>query len=258
MSNKWFYSVALGAMFIAAQASGLTVKEAMSMDMRYDRPDYDAYVSAFVGFYKSKITKHTTGKKPDGSTYNFWRTKFSCPNVWAIKWQAKDDQEIVRSKILETIDETSTLKARREGLYKDKVITQSHAENPRDRSSATIQATGNYLVKPSSKKAQPMGPYAPDDWFAKWMDPRWGIEGKVYDVEHNAVTNIVSDNEAYITGTILHSGHIDTYYGSLVARHCLLRSPPPSSRSSVPPAQARPMQCRSSTCSFRTSRCGRA
>ena len=195
---------------------GITVHDALSLDMRYDRPEYDEYATAFSGFYKGKMTKFKTGENPDGSEYMFSTYKTSCRKVWGIRWKSKEDMEITKFKAGgKNIKKTRKLTASREGLYKDKIVTQINMDYSKDGKYTTTKDEV-YTVKSSSKQAQPMGPVmADDDWFPYYLDdPSWnGTTGDFYGTEHNAITNIISDNEAYIDGVFKQSGHINTYDG---------------------------------------------
>lgn len=56
-----------------------------------------------------------------------------------------------------------------------------------------------------------MGPFVMDDWFPDRMTTTSHHRRRFFGTEHNAITNVISDNEAYITGTISQTGHIDEY-----------------------------------------------
>lgn len=73
-----------------------------------------------------------------------------------------------------------------------------------------------YTGKSRQSNIRPTGPYVVDDWFPEKMTTESYKSCRFFGTEHNAVTNIISDNEAYITGTVSQTGHIDEYYGEKV------------------------------------------
>ena len=61
-----------------------------------------------------------------------------------------------------------------------------------------------YACKP--KKGRPVGPYT-ENWFEEALKkPNAYCDYTILNTEHNAITNIVSDNEAYISGSIYQTG----------------------------------------------------
>lgn len=102
--------------------------------------------------------------------------------------------------------------------YNEKNITQTQDKGFDPRAWEGCGPTNNYItgsstykVKPRKKENRPMGPFVVDDWFPSAYEPNgYGIQPRFFGTEENAVTNIISDNEAYITRTISQSGMVDT------------------------------------------------
>lgn len=67
-----------------------------------------------------------------------------------------------------------------------------------------------------------MGPLVGDDWFPDSVEKTRNVVGLFYDTEENAVTNVISDNEAYITRTISQYGFIES---SVIVHIRLMRMP---------------------------------
>lgn len=80
-----------------------------------------------------------------------------------------------------------------------------------------------YKAFPRKKNNQPQGPYKAENWLQNMLNG-W-VEFSCICSEVIATTNIISDNEVYITGTIHQTGHIDEYDGYKVDEDTsLLRS----------------------------------
>lgn len=116
-----------------------------------------------------------------------------------------DNDELLKDVLRGEYKETTTTH-RQEKHISDGIGTTNYTKN--------IQET--YTVKPLKKSARPMSPLVVDDWFPGHHETAFRYNADFYGTEHTAVTNIISDNEAYITGTIRQSGYINGCNGFVV------------------------------------------
>ena len=119
-------------------------------------------------------------------------------------------------------DENEKLAVRHEES-KEKTTIQLHSLAKSiyygDSTNIWVRVQTIYSNKPTKKDARPTGPYVVEDWFPDSMTnlyKRIALAASFYGTEHNAITNIISDNEAYITGTISQTGHIDEFREKIV------------------------------------------
>lgn len=214
MTKKWLYSAVLGALLIVGEAFGITVHEALSNDFWpiYKRPTRAKLFE--LGQPRCKRLKSTNTKDDEGSHWFFLdRFRATRGSPWTEKrWINRligndgffqDDVTVHR-----------TLKAR--GLWNSVTDSVEHEEKDAEGLFRFSCIDETYKATSRSKKARPSGPYVVDDWFPDEMRSKSYQESVFYGTEHNAVTNIISDNEAYITGTIYQTGHIDEYDGGTV------------------------------------------
>ena len=217
--KKWLYGVALGALLVAGNATGITVYEVLSngfwsanterrltLEELKEVGDYRELYPKIKRKQINVVTEVTNIKQiTKGETESSARWKntnqhiFTChPNFFII-----DDNNKLITRHKES---------------KEKTITKLHTYDERKyraytyNVSETVQTT--YSNKPTKKDARPTGPYVADDnWFPHYLTELYkGLSASFYGTEHNAVTNVISDNEAYITGTVSQTGHMDEYF----------------------------------------------
>ena len=222
MSKKWLYSVALGALLMAGDAFGITVHEVLSNGFwsaeqrgtfEYAKKATDGYRS----FTRKKEKEFFIDDAGIGH-YSFMDV-YSAPKISGMRWKTKRwyNWKIDNEGSYTQLD-----------LLKSSFVRQNHKE----KTTTDLQEVGRlvnniyefttqheetvYMNKPKKKEARPIGPYVVDDWFPGAMESRSWRKTQFYGTEHTAVTNIISDNEAYITGNISQTGHIDEYDGYIV------------------------------------------
>ena len=223
MTKKRLYSVALGALLVASNVAGITVQEVLSHDFWANEPKGTV-------FYLQKncqarelpsSTKEKDCKDGAHQTATTWATAY-----WGVSMNGKHKIRTVRKNYPALISDTHPYNQEmniREKLkvthdtYTEKNVTLQQDKNVTiwDHSGLTnTYTTGSstYKVKPRKKENRPMEPLVVDDWFPDEVmgDPRW-TKARFFGTEENAVTNIVSDNEAYITRTISQTGMLDAY-----------------------------------------------
>ena len=221
MDKKWLYSVALGALLMAGNAAGITVHEVLSHD--FWSTDVEQRLTAEqlteISDWDDKPGKIKEKDNADGTRKCFLKSVRLGKTAENTQWKSKE--------IYNSFYSTAELDEKREKIFvvrhktnKEKTITNENFE-------AQITA-GNVIAShsdiqevykniPNKKDALPAGSYVVEDWFRSWLENRVGrSRAQFYGTEHSAVTNIISDNEAYITGTISQAGHIDKYDGYVV------------------------------------------
>lgn len=218
MSKKWLYSAALSALLMAGEALGITVQEFFNLEPSTLRPSYDRYLKSDRGFYRGKYLNDVTVNYPDGSVKKSYLFKTTyCGTAWK-RWNAKKWYTSIQSDDEWRSDEKIQLTDKRENKYKDKTLTNKQEHTRFMNHLVTNEVTNiqeTYTVKGLKKDVHPMGSYVVDDWFPDRLDKSW-ITSELYGTEQTAITNIISDNEAYITRTVRQTGYIDTYKGYVV------------------------------------------
>lgn len=216
MDKKWLYSVALGALLMAGNAAGITVHEVLSHD--FWSTDVEQRLTKAqlteISDWDDKPGKIKEKDNADGTREVFLKSVRLGKTAESTQWKSKE--------ICNTFFSTAEADKKREKIFvvrhktnKEKTITSENYE-------AQITA-GNVIASysdiqevykniPNKKDALPAGSYVVEDWFRSRLENRVGpSRAQFYGTEHSAVTNIISDNEAYITGTISQAGHIDKY-----------------------------------------------
>ncbi|MBR5901611.1 hypothetical protein IKZ40_04610 [bacterium] len=216
--KKWLYGVALGALLVAGNVAGITVQEVLNTPYEEYRGNSSDFFKIFKGYYRGKYNKESHTVDPDGTRRDSFLYTISCPKLVTTRWKYKEWYNGEENQTMYGIDNDELLKDVLRGEYKETTTTHRQEKYISDGIGTTnytknIQET--YTVKPLKKSAHPMSPLVVDDWFS---DHHTGmnLSANFYGTEHTAVTNIISDNEAYITGTIRQSGYINEYYGFIV------------------------------------------
>ena len=208
--------MALGALLVAGNAAGITVHEALSNDFWASQSRYDVKELKATTQWKDKVKKDKYGRAKDGSRTNIyikmqwgqdeegtsWKNKF-----WYNSRYDYETFQQVNSKQKDTCRTKS---------YKEKNLTSEYMNETQENGYFLANDYTNnfqYKVTPVGKDVRPMRPFVMDDWFPDSMTTKSYQKCRFFGTEHNAVTNIVSDNEAYITGTVSQTGHMDEYMG---------------------------------------------
>ena len=216
--KKWLYSVAVGALLIAGEAMGITVHEVLSNGFWSANTERRLTLEELkeVGDYRVLSYKHKSKKinvVTEVDRYK-WITKGETES--SARWKNTNLHTFTYNVNFFIIDDNNKLITRHKES-KEKTITKLYEYDEREYKtytynvSNTVQTT--YSNKPTKKDARPTGPYVADDnWFPHDLTEKYeGLSASFYGTEHNAVTNVISDNEAYITGTVRQTGHIDDY-----------------------------------------------
>ncbi|MBR5623514.1 hypothetical protein IKW72_00705 [bacterium] len=218
--KKWLYGVALGALLIAGNAAGITVHEVLSN-----------------GFWSANTERRLTLEElKEVGDYRELRPKIKRKQINIVtevtnikqitkgetessaRWKNTNQNTFTFHPNYFILDDNNKLITRHKES-KEKTITKLYSYCERVYNSFTSNVyeivQTMYSNKPTKKDARPTGPYVADDnWFPHDLTEKYeGLSASFYGTEHNAVTNIISDNEAYITGTLRQTGHIDDYLG---------------------------------------------
>ncbi len=227
MTKKWLYSVAVGALLIAGEALGITVHDVLSNGFwsAEQRSTLGSLQYETFGYYTRRYKKEKTTILEDGSEYRSYLRTMSCSkSPVAASWRYKNwYNEIINKEQTERTFQSKSKLVSVHPMYKEKQESQEREQDQLAylRSYYTTVNGENiqqsvYTNKPRKKDARPMGPFVVDDWFPDAMTTQSYKSCRFFGTEHNAVTNVISDNEAYITGTISQTGHVDEYSGKKV------------------------------------------
>jgi hypothetical protein len=220
MSKKWLCSVAVGALLIAGEAMGVTVHDVLSNGFwsAEQRADW-GQLERDTLIPKYKILKDKTITDEDGEKF-FSKITTSGVTLSRIHWKnklcyngLKTESEQTEHRVKKLIATNQVHQQKQNTIMDDYLNMKPSYEDPtRYRGDVRI----DYMSKPRKKEARPIGPYVMEDWFPDKMTTKSYQSCRFFGTEHNAVTNIISDNEAYITGTISQTGHIDEFEGEKV------------------------------------------
>ena len=216
-TKKWLYSVAVGAFLAARNAAGITVHEVLSNGF------WSANTEQRLPAKKLKelgdcVEKPSKVKVKEGSMRQIILTRKDMSKgetVSHARWKNTLRVHYIDFPFALIADENEKLAVRHEES-KEKTTTQLHSLGKSiyygDITNKWVRVQTIYSNKPTKKDARPTGPYVVEDWFPDDLTNLYKrVSASFYGTEHNAVTNIISDNEAYITGTIRQTGHIDSY-----------------------------------------------
>ena len=226
MSKKWLYGVALVALLIAGEAMGITVHEVLSNGFwsAEQRSTLASLSYETRGYYKERFKKEKTTILEDGSEHYSYLRTISCPKSPVASWRYKRwYNKITNKEKTEGTDHSNSKLISSRPMYKEKLEIQEQGQSqlaylPPYYTAVELQSIQQsvYINKPRKKEARPIGPFVAEDWFPDEMTTTSYLECRFFGTEHNAVTNVISDNEAYITGTISQTGHIDEFDGKKV------------------------------------------
>ena len=223
MSKKWLYSVAVGALLIAGEALGITVQEVLSNgfwngDSRgLSRGNVNKeilWASKRKNFKKTVSTWQETPEYGKGLLKTFTLGK---DKVGHRRWKIiREDKLIIYTTPQEECRFINSIFDLRTPLSRQKqnVIAYQKkwdympAINDYITSTNVIDTT--YTCKP--KKGRPVGPYT-ENWTHQEFVCIDTCNFTILNTEHNAITNIISDNEAYISGSVYQTGTYDSILG---------------------------------------------
>ena len=222
MTKKWLYGVALGALLVAGNAAGVTVHEVLSNGFcsiehrgtRENLKEITDEIGPIRRKYKRTFDQDTWIEKTE-SCYIY-----KGPLTDKTRWKEKECSAVTTGRNFYISDSVVTLIDQRP-MYKEKTITKEYwkAQSFMDdlrQTNRYVNTQITYTGKPRQANVGPIGPFVVDDWFPEQMTTASYKSCRFFGTEHNAVTNIISDNEAYITGTVSQTGHIDEYNGEKV------------------------------------------
>lgn len=132
------------------------------------------------------------------------------PTINGVRWKLKNKSKWVHTDVEEWRQHVKKLTAVRNKTYREKTLTTEQVNmllNPVFNISTNwvVNSSATYKVKPLKKDVRPMGPLVMYDCFPDDIQDY----GLFYGTEEHAVTNIVSDQEAYITRVVEQTGYLD-------------------------------------------------
>ena len=217
MSKKWLYSVGAGALLMASEALGVTVHDVLSNGFwsAEQRGTYN-YLSSVTVTRPAKIKKQKSFVDEAGVEHNSKVYVIKPYPYPQIKWKQKVWYNGEKNGEISTAAyEISKLNAKRPE-YKE--VTDTIITNKKELSQGAMVGSSyteqsDYTAK-ICKGAAPISPYVEwDDWFPNSMKK----DGRsFYGTEDTSVTNIIDDNNAFITRTIKQTGYIHKYNEYLV------------------------------------------
>lgn len=221
MSKKWLYSVAVGALLIAGEAMGITVHDVLSNGFwSAEQRGTVKHLFELTGSedYNARGKYSKTKIEEDGTERWHARVVTTGPIVDGVQWKEVVWYNSVEKGTDSLLNAKIKLNAKRNKIYKERTLTNQQSkgqlyEDTYAPVNLVVNSSSTYVVKPQKKDARPMGPFVMDDWFPDAMATTSYKECRFFGTEHNAVTNVISDNEAYITGTIFQTGRVDKYDG---------------------------------------------
>lgn len=214
--KKWLYSVAFGALLVAGSALGVTTHEVLSEnwwseDTRATHEHLDEI--APHPNPNGKVKKDKTTTDANGDVRRTYVVVYKGPAVAGTRWKAKTSETRIDGDDFQSYDIYEKLTSKRQhGTYKEKSV-----QNDQWTASTYLLGDGEgshlntYTVKALKKDAKPIKGYVVGEPFRDSMLLRrnYQFDG----TEEVAVTNIVSDREAYVTGTVRQSGYLNAFRG---------------------------------------------
>lgn len=209
--------MAVGTLLIAGEAMGITVHDVLSNGFwSTDQRGTEEYLQEVnphpVHTIKQRILKDTVDKEGNRRYATVFLS--SGPKQNGVRWKKR--LRLDRIKGEETTwywnQEKEKLVSKRDGKCKEKTLTLTVTQ--RDASTNFLSEfaynmQAMYKVKPlKGADGRPMGSFVVDDWFPDKLESSY-MDCSFYGTEHNATTNIISDNEAYITRTIYQTGRVN-------------------------------------------------
>ena len=219
MTKKWLYGVALGALLIAGNAAGVTVHDVLSNGFWSADAEQRLTVEKLkeAGNYIEIPFKMKHKDGPAGAKIDRWKETTKGGTFFDTRWKDVRRHNSTTYPSLKRKNEDEKLIVRHE-FNKEKTLNKIFREYKMlygrgiiTNRYETEQMT--YLNKPTKKEGRPAGAFVVADWFPDELTKYKNPSARFFGTEHTAVTNIISDTEAYITGTIYQTCHVDEYRG---------------------------------------------
>ena len=216
-AKKWLYSVALGALLVAGNAAGITVHDVLSNGFwSAEHRGTEAYLQEVARHDPpSKLVKYREKKDENGNRIISATVRSTGPQINNIRWKQRRKMDRLENDKTSYEKNRIKLTSQRDKKYKEKTLTVDQAYRILKHAyvtNATYTSQEDYMVKAlKSADIRQMGPFVMEDWFPDSFEAGF-LDASFYGTEHNATTNIISDNEAYITRTISQTGHIDSFW----------------------------------------------
>ena len=210
--KKWLYSVAVGALLIAGEAMGITVHDVLSngfwSDDQRGTLSYLQEVSPHPEIPKTLRSKETVDK--EGNPRHIATSLSTGPKQNGVRWKRRWRVDVIEGNEKYSRKTKEKLTSKQDGKCKEKTQTVTQRdEYGKYFPKVTDNNQSVYTVKPlKGADGRPMRPFVVDDWFPGRMENSY-IDCSFYGTEYNATTNVISDNEAYITGTVSQTGHVN-------------------------------------------------
>lgn len=220
MSKKWLYSAALGALLIAGNALGITVHDVFSNGFwsAEHRGTMD-YLEKMVP-HAVRTKKERVKENEDGSCVRSYILVQPSLGRHGVRWKAKSwctdiltADELIYNRTVKLTDKQPGIK---ECTLMDKQEIEKYSMLYGMTTNIAINTRETYTVKPSERSARPMGPTVIDDWFQETMQSNKFCQYQFCGTEETATTNVVADNEAYITRTIRQSGYLNKFFDVVI------------------------------------------
>ena len=219
-SKKWLYGVALGALLIAQSALGVTVHEVVSNGWwSEDTRATHAYLDEIAPHpnINGKMKKLKVTTDENGNPKSTFVVVFKGPAVAGTRWTARTSETRINADEYQSYDRTEKLTARRHKTYKEKSVDKEQQYGSTYLLGDVLwNQQDTYTVKPLKKDARPMGGYVVEERFKDEMLFPFNRDFRFDGTQEEAITNFVSDSEAYITGTVRQSGYLKSFMGYVI------------------------------------------
>lgn len=211
MSKKWLYGVALGALLMVQPSWGITVQDVLSkgfFSVDEQRETFESLEAEPGRGRKWKDLKPRDGLERALEKYKSgpWSTrKWKWKGLWSFANDGASDCVYVLTN--------------KQKHHKEKTKGELHKKQDElGRAHHVISSVSqeSYTGKPKGKGTRPLGPFVVHDWFPEAVSSDDIVHYQFNGTEEMAITNVISDCEAYITRTIRQSGWIQDYFGYVV------------------------------------------
>ena len=218
-SKKWLYSVGVGALLMAGEALGITVQDVLSNGFwaAEHRGTMD-YLEKMVP-HAVRTKKERVKENEDGSCVRSYILVQPSLGRHGVRWKAKSWCTDILTADGLIYNSTVKLTDKQPGIKERTLIDEQEIRKYSmlyGETNIAINTQETYTVKPSKRSARPMGPTVIDDWFQQKMQSDKFRQYQFCGTEETATTNVVSDNEAYITRTIRQSGYLNKFFDVVI------------------------------------------
>lgn len=223
--KKWLYSVALGALF-ASHAFAITTHEVLSNGWwSEDTRATHAYLDEIAPHpnINGKMKKLKVTTDENGNPKSTFVVVYKGPAVAGTRWTARRSETRINADEYQSYDRTEKLTARRHKTYKEKSVDKEQQYGSTYLLGDVLwNQQDTYTVKPLKKDARPMGGYVVEERFQDEMLFPLRQDFRFDGTQEEAITNFVSDSEAYITGTVRQSGYLNSFMGYVIGEQASL------------------------------------